>query len=58
MQGTSGISYDWQSLSVRKERIIQLEDWIHRPKDDLDQPQQEYGAPYFTQNLEDLGQVK
>lgn len=53
----SGISYDWISPAERKERITQLEEWIHRPKEDLEQPQKEYEAPHFTQNLEDLGQV-
>uniref|UniRef100_A0A183TXY2 Immunoglobulin I-set domain protein n=1 Tax=Toxocara canis TaxID=6265 RepID=A0A183TXY2_TOXCA len=57
VKGTSGISYDWLSPAERKERINQLEEWIHRPKEDLEQPQKEYEAPHFTQNLQDLGQM-
>uniref|UniRef100_F1KPJ7 Titin n=1 Tax=Ascaris suum TaxID=6253 RepID=F1KPJ7_ASCSU len=57
VKGMSGISYDWISPAERKERITQLEEWIHRPKEDLEQPQKEYEAPHFTQNLEDLGQM-
>lgn len=59
MTGTGGIITDWQlSTEEGKDRIGQLEEWIHRPKEDLDFPDREYDAPYFTQNLEDLGQVK
>ncbi|VDK45179.1 unnamed protein product [Anisakis simplex] len=57
VKGTSGVSYDWLSPAERKERITQLEEWIHRPTEGLDQPQQEYEAPHFTQDLQDLGQM-
>ncbi|VDO67652.1 unnamed protein product [Heligmosomoides polygyrus] len=53
--GTGGVSYEWQSPAERKERINELEHWIHRPKDELELPQVDYGPPKFTQDLTDLG---
>ncbi|EYC08130.1 hypothetical protein Y032_0067g131 [Ancylostoma ceylanicum] len=53
--GTGGVSYEWQSPAERKERINELEQWIHRPKEELDLPPVDYGPPKFTQNLVDLG---
>ncbi|KAF8383875.1 ketn-1 [Pristionchus pacificus] len=55
--GQSGVSYEWMSPDQRKERITELENWIHRPKDDLQLPQQEFEAPRFTTELSDLGQL-
>lgn len=54
----SGIVYDWQSSSERKERINQLEDWLHRPKEYFEQPSREYEAPRFSTELQDLGKVR
>lgn len=54
---TGGVVYEWQSPAERKERIEQLEDWIHRPKEELELPAQEFDAPNFTQQLIDLGTV-
>ncbi|KAK0408252.1 hypothetical protein QR680_003855 [Steinernema hermaphroditum] len=53
--GDSGVSYEWASPGERKEQIQQLEQWINRPREQLDQPAREYGAPTFTQQLTDLG---
>lgn len=53
-----GVVSDWQSTAEGKNRIEKLEEYIHRPRDELDQPIREFDAPYFTQNLTDLGQVK
>ncbi|ETN87097.1 hypothetical protein NECAME_01255 [Necator americanus] len=53
--GTGGVSYEWQSPAERKERINELEQWIHRPKEELDLPPVDYGPPKFTQNLADMG---
>uniref|UniRef100_A0A0N5ALN5 Immunoglobulin I-set domain protein n=1 Tax=Syphacia muris TaxID=451379 RepID=A0A0N5ALN5_9BILA len=58
VKGMSGIVYDWQSSEERKERITQLEDWMHRPKEYIAPPAKEYDAPKFTQELQDLGQLK
>ncbi|KHJ78039.1 immunoglobulin I-set domain protein [Oesophagostomum dentatum] len=55
--GTGGVSYEWQSPAERKERINELEQWIHRPKEELDLPPVDFGPPKFTQNLTDLGTV-
>ncbi|WKY10685.1 hypothetical protein Q1695_002781 [Nippostrongylus brasiliensis] len=53
--GTGGVSYEWQSPAERKERINELEHWIHRPKEELKLPQVDYGPPKFTQDLTDMG---
>lgn len=53
-----GIICDWQSTAEGKDRIEKLEEYIHRPRDELDELVREFDAPYFTQNLIDLGQVK
>ncbi|VDO27823.1 unnamed protein product [Haemonchus placei] len=53
--GTGGVSYEWLSPAERKDRINELEHWIHRPKEELHLPQVDYGPPKFTQNLTDLG---
>ncbi|PIO69613.1 immunoglobulin I-set domain protein, partial [Teladorsagia circumcincta] len=53
--GTGGVSYEWLSPAERKDRINELEHWIHRPKEELQLPQVDYGPPKFTQNLTDLG---
>lgn len=53
-----GIVSDWLGTAEGKNRIEMLEEYIHRPKDELDEPVREFDAPYFTQNLIDLGQVK
>ncbi|CAD6198030.1 unnamed protein product [Caenorhabditis auriculariae] len=55
--GNSGVSYEWQSQSQRKERITELEDWIHRPKEELNLPPIDYPAPSFSQELTDLGDM-
>ncbi|UMM33610.1 hypothetical protein L5515_007025 [Caenorhabditis briggsae] len=55
--GGGGVSYEWQSPAQRKERITELEDWIHRPKEDLNLPPVDYPAPTFSQDLTDLGQL-
>ncbi|VDN06754.1 unnamed protein product [Thelazia callipaeda] len=55
VRGTGGIVSEWQSTAESKNRIEQLEKYIHRPKEELDQPIKEYDAPYFTQDLTDLG---
>ncbi|GMR57574.1 hypothetical protein PMAYCL1PPCAC_27769, partial [Pristionchus mayeri] len=55
--GQSGVSYEWMSPDQRKERINELENWINRPKDDLQLPPQEFDAPRFTTELADLGQL-
>ncbi|CAB3397921.1 unnamed protein product [Caenorhabditis bovis] len=55
--GTGGISYEWQSVGQQKERIIELEDWIHRPKEELNELAVDYPAPSFSQELTDLGQL-
>uniref|UniRef100_A0A8R1HM90 Ig-like domain-containing protein n=1 Tax=Caenorhabditis japonica TaxID=281687 RepID=A0A8R1HM90_CAEJA len=55
--GGGGVSYEWQSPAQRKERITELEDWIHRPKEDLNLPPVDYPAPSFSQELTDLGQL-
>ncbi|CAJ0920993.1 unnamed protein product, partial [Mesorhabditis belari] len=54
---TGGVFYEWQSPAERKERIEQLEEWIHRPKEELAQPAQDFDAPHFTQELIDLGML-
>ncbi|TKR69858.1 hypothetical protein L596_021954 [Steinernema carpocapsae] len=55
VSGDSGVSYEWASAGERRERINELEDWIHRPKEQLDQPVRDFGPPVFTQQLTDLG---
>ncbi|KAM3716725.1 Kettin [Dirofilaria immitis] len=57
VKGMGGIVFDWQSTSEGKDRIEKLEEYIHRPRDELDQPVREFDAPHFTQNLIDLGQM-
>ncbi|VDN34592.1 unnamed protein product, partial [Gongylonema pulchrum] len=57
VKGTSGIVSDWHSTAEGKDRIEKLEEYIHRPREELDQPVREYDAPYFTQELTDLGQM-
>lgn len=57
VKGMGGIVSDWQSTAESKNRIKKLEEYIHRPRDELDQPVREFDAPYFTQNLVDLGQM-
>ncbi|CAJ0586229.1 unnamed protein product, partial [Mesorhabditis spiculigera] len=52
---TGGVFAEWQSPAERKQRIDQLEEWIHRPKEELSLPSQEFEAPHFTQELADLG---
>lgn len=54
--GDSGISYDWVSPGEKQERIEQLEEYINRPRGELDVPQLEFEAPHFTENLTDLGE--
>ncbi|KAK6035804.1 immunoglobulin I-set domain protein, partial [Cooperia oncophora] len=49
--GTDEVSCDLK----RKDRINELEHWIHRPKEELQLPQVDYGPPKFTQSLTDLG---
>ncbi|CAI4222564.1 unnamed protein product [Auanema sp. JU1783] len=54
--GTSGVSYEWQTpTGERKERINELEDWIHRPKEELNLPAIDHPAPSFSQPLTDMG---
>ena len=50
------MSYDWLSPEDRKERINQLEDWIHRPPPDNTIPDKEFGPPQFVIPLADLGE--
>ncbi|OZC07058.1 hypothetical protein X798_05950 [Onchocerca flexuosa] len=57
VKGMGGIISDWQSTAEGKDRIEKLEEYIHRPRDELDEPVREFDAPYFTQNLTDLGQM-
>ncbi|CAG9532190.1 unnamed protein product [Cercopithifilaria johnstoni] len=57
VEGMGGIVSDWQSSAEGKNRIEKLEEYIHRPREELDQPVREFDAPYFTQNLIDLGQM-
>lgn len=52
-----GVVSDWQSTAQGKDCIEKLEEYIHRPRDLLDHPIKEFDAPYFTQDLTDLGQV-
>uniref|UniRef100_A0A7E4ZS77 Immunoglobulin I-set domain protein n=1 Tax=Panagrellus redivivus TaxID=6233 RepID=A0A7E4ZS77_PANRE len=52
----SGISYEWVAPGERRERITQLEDWINRPRDELDDVIEEFDAPVFTEELQDLGE--
>lgn len=53
--GQSGVVLEWQATGERKERITELEDWIRRPKEELNLPPVDYPAPQFTQGLSDLG---
>ncbi|KJH46031.1 immunoglobulin I-set domain protein [Dictyocaulus viviparus] len=53
--GSGGVSYEWQSPAQRKERITELDQWISRPKQELELPPVDYGPPRFTQDLSDLG---
>ncbi|PAV62890.1 hypothetical protein WR25_23783 isoform D [Diploscapter pachys] len=53
--GQSGIVTEWQAPGERKERIEELEEWINRPKDQLDLPTLDFEAPHFSQQLTDLG---
>uniref|UniRef100_A0A914QF48 Ig-like domain-containing protein n=1 Tax=Panagrolaimus davidi TaxID=227884 RepID=A0A914QF48_9BILA len=57
VSGDSGVLYEWVSPGERRERINQLEDWIHRPKDILEEAEMEFDAPVFTEQLADLGEV-
>nr|CDQ05422.1 BMA-KETN-1, isoform j [Brugia malayi] len=57
VKGMGGVVSEWQSTAEGKDRIEKLEEYIHRPRDQLDQPVREFDAPYFTQNLVDLGQM-
>ncbi|VDK72603.1 unnamed protein product [Litomosoides sigmodontis] len=57
VKGMGGIVSDWQGTAEGKKRIERLEEYIHRPKDELDEPVREFDAPYFTQDLVDLGQM-
>uniref|UniRef100_A0A915PRJ2 Ig-like domain-containing protein n=1 Tax=Setaria digitata TaxID=48799 RepID=A0A915PRJ2_9BILA len=57
VKGMGGVVSDWQSTAEGKNRIEKLEEYIHRPRDELDQPVREFDAPYFTQALTDLGQM-
>lgn len=45
------------SPGERRERIDQLEEWIHRPRDDLQQADLDFEAPQFTEQLTDLGEL-
>ncbi|KAI6199682.1 hypothetical protein M3Y96_00652800 [Aphelenchoides besseyi] len=54
--GDSGVSYEWVSPGERRERIDQLEEYINRPRDELVEPEIEFEAPHFTQELTDLGE--
>ncbi|VDK66159.1 unnamed protein product, partial [Onchocerca ochengi] len=57
VKSMGGIICDWQSTAEGKDRIEKLEEYIHRPRDELDELVREFDAPYFTQNLIDLGQM-
>ncbi|CAD5224123.1 unnamed protein product [Bursaphelenchus okinawaensis] len=54
--GDSGILYDWVAPGEKKDKIEQLEQYINRPRGDLVQPDVDYEAPHFTENLTDLGE--
>jgi titin len=53
--GESGVSYEWVSPGERKERIEELEDWINRPKAELQEPAKDFEAPQFKEQLQEAG---
>ncbi|KAL3105626.1 hypothetical protein niasHT_021729 [Heterodera trifolii] len=56
--GESGVSYDWVSPGQRQERIEELESWVGRPPAELAAPAIEFGAPSFTEQLKDAGELQ
>uniref|UniRef100_A0A914H0K8 Ig-like domain-containing protein n=1 Tax=Globodera rostochiensis TaxID=31243 RepID=A0A914H0K8_GLORO len=56
--GDSGISYDWVSPGQRQERIEELDNWVGRPPAELAAPAIEFGAPSFTEQLKDAGELQ
>lgn len=57
MAGRSGVSYEWQSPDERKERILQLQAELDRPRDVPEFADKEFGAPQFTKELTDIGHL-
>jgi titin len=57
VSGDSGVLYEWVSPGERRERIITLDEWINRPKDELQEAEMEFDAPVFTEQLTDLGEL-
>lgn len=41
----------------RRERIDQLEEYVNRPRGQLEFPEIDFEAPHFTENLADLGDL-
>uniref|UniRef100_A0A0N5C356 Ig-like domain-containing protein n=1 Tax=Strongyloides papillosus TaxID=174720 RepID=A0A0N5C356_STREA len=56
VEGDSGVVTDSIAPGVRQEKINELEEYIHRPKPELDEPVKDFGPPKFTEPLPaDLG---
>lgn len=55
--GDSGISYEWVAPNERRDKIDQIEEYINRPRGQLEQPEIDYEAPHFTESLVDLGDL-
>uniref|UniRef100_A0AC34GFQ0 Ig-like domain-containing protein n=1 Tax=Panagrolaimus sp. ES5 TaxID=591445 RepID=A0AC34GFQ0_9BILA len=57
VSGDSGVIYEWVAPGERRERINQLDEWINRPRDALEEAEMEFDAPVFTEQLADLGDL-
>ncbi|OUC40200.1 immunoglobulin I-set domain protein [Trichinella nativa] len=53
-----GVSYDWMlSQADARNKITQLEDYLHRPPEEASLLEQDFGQPVFVQELSDLGDI-